>query len=156
MQENVGWFGERGSQTLRVPCRVTGGLQGGPRSPTPKVVAAPEVEPLFRERHPRFFAVLQATGLRDVYWVWRRALDRVKGRRDRLIVSLKEHAYEPVIPPLINWWKGRPFAPKMEMHCVPRAEVAAILAENGGRVVDTDEELMPGGFQSCRYWVVKK
>ena len=64
--------------------------------------------------------------------------------------------FEPVVPPMINWWKGRPFAPRMEMHCVPRAEVLAILAENGGRLIDTEEELMPGGFQSCRYWVAKK
>jgi SAM-dependent methyltransferase len=155
VQENVCWFGERGSQTLRVPCRVTGGLPHVPRPSAPKVVAVANVA-RFRERHPRMFDVLRATGLRDAYWAWRRALDGVKGRRDRLIVSLKEHAFDPVVPPLVNWWKRRPFAPRMEMYCVPRAKVTAILAENGGRLVGTEEELMPGGFQSCRYWVVKK
>ena len=55
----------------------------------------------------------------------------------------------------VNWWKRQPFAPRMEMHCVPRSGVLAILAEGGGRLVDTQEELMPAGFQSCRYWVGK-
>jgi SAM-dependent methyltransferase len=154
VQENVGWFGERGSPTLRIPCRVSGGMPARPSQS--KVVAVLEAEPLFRDRHPRLFAVLRATRIRDVYWAWRRALDRVKGQRDRAIVSLRRRAYEPVVPPLINWWRGRPFAPKMEMHCVPKAEVLATLAAHGGRVVYTEEELMPGGFQSCRYWVVKE
>ena len=153
VQENVGWFGERESPTLRVPCYVSGGLP--PRRHTVTAVAAPDVEPLFRERHPRVFAVLRATRIRDVYWSWRRGVDAIKARRDRVIVSLRTRVYEPIVPPLINWWKGRPFAPRMEMHCVPKADVLATLAANGGRVVYTEEELMPGGFQSCRYWVVK-
>jgi SAM-dependent methyltransferase len=153
VQENVGWFGQRGSPTLRVPCHVSGGLPPRPR--TPKVLAAPHVDPPFRERHPRLFAVLRATGIRDLYWAWRRGVDNVKGRRDRAIVTVRTRAYDPVVPPLINWWRGRPFAPKMEMHCVPRADVLATLVASGGRVVFTEEELMPGGFQSCRYWVVK-
>jgi hypothetical protein len=43
----------------------------------------------------------------------------------------------------------------MEMHCVPRSEVLAIVQEQGGRVVDTEEEMIPGGLQSYRYWIVK-
>jgi SAM-dependent methyltransferase len=155
VQENVGWFGERGSRTLRVVCHVHGGLPAPPRLSASEVtVAAAEVRP-FRERHPHTFGLLRATGLRDVYWTWRRSLDRVKSRRDRLIRAAREPLFQRVIVPANNWWAGRPFAPKMEMHCVPRVEVLAILADSGGRLVEVDEELTPGGFQSCRYWVLK-
>lgn len=147
VQENVSWFAQRGSDALCIPCRVAGGLPGPPpRQSSPEIVAL-EPELPFRERHPRVFRVLRATGLRDVYWAWRHTLDGVKARRDRLI--------EGLIHPLVNWWKGRPFAPKMEMHCVPRSEVLTILAEGGGRLLDVEAELMPGGFHSCRYWVSK-
>jgi SAM-dependent methyltransferase len=148
VQENVSWFAERGSEVLRISCRVAEGLPGPPpRCSTAEIVGAPEPKLPFRERHPRAFRVLRATGLRDVYWAWRRTLDGVKAHRDRMI--------ERLIHPLVNWWKGRPFAPRMEMHCVLRSEVLAILAEGGGRLVDVEEDLMPGGFQNCRYWVGK-
>jgi len=158
VQENVGWFGQRGSETLRVVCHVSGGLPAASRPPmhtSQKIETVAKPEPLFRERHPRTFGVLRATGLRDAYWIWRRALDRVKFRRNRLVWTLTERVFEPVVPPLVNWWKGRPFAPKMEMHWVQRSDVLAVLTESGGRLVYAEEELMPGGFQSCRYWVVK-
>jgi len=148
VQENVSWFAQQGSEALRIPCHVTDGLSAlPPRRSVREIAAAPEPEFPFRERHPRAFRVLRATGLRDVYWAWRHALDGVKARCDRLIQGL--------IHPLVNWWKRQPFAPRMEMHCVPRSDVLAILAEGGGRLVDTEEELMPGGFQSCRYWAGK-
>ena len=154
VQENVGWFAQWGSATLRIPCRVVGGLPGAPRRrPASATFVQPKLR--FSERHPRTFHVLRVTGLRDLYWVWRHALDRVKVHRDRFIVWSRERAFERVVIPLVNWWKGRPFAPKMEMHCVPRSEVLKILMEAGGRLVDAEEELMPGGFQSCRYWVRK-
>jgi hypothetical protein len=63
--------------------------------------------------------------------------------------------YEPYVPPVINWWNTLSFGPRMEMHCVPRAEILALVAEAGGRVVDVEEELMSGGYHSCRYWVKK-
>jgi SAM-dependent methyltransferase len=145
VQENVGWFAERGSPTIRIQCEVTGGTADpAPRRSAP--VALPPT-PLFRERHPLIFRVLYATGLRDAYWSGRRAIDRLKARRDRLI---RRHVH-----PLINWWLGRPFDAKMEMHCVPRSEVVALLEECGAQVVDTQDELVTGGFQSYRYWVTK-
>jgi SAM-dependent methyltransferase len=145
VQENVGWFAERGSPTVRLRCDVTGGaIDRTPRLPKP-MAAGPE--PLFRDRHPQIFRVLYASGVRDLYWSGRRALDRVKTRRDRAIRRR--------IHPLINWWLGRPFDAKMEMHCVPRSEVVALVAECGAQVVDTHEELVTGGFQSYRYWVTK-
>jgi hypothetical protein len=151
VQENINWFAERGSPTVRIACRVTGGLP-------PQRVASPEIRPPeapFRHRHPRIFRMLFATGLRDAYWAWRRVLDRVRTRRDRAIVAAREFGYDPVVPRLINWWRSRPFAPRMEMHCVPRSDVLAIVQESGGRVLDIEEELMPGGFQSYRYWISK-
>jgi SAM-dependent methyltransferase len=157
VQENVNWFAERGSETLRVPCQVTGGLPGRPPPPrpTPVVVRAPKPEePPFRERHPRIFRVLRATRLRDLYWIYRHSWDAFKVRRDRSIERMVKRLYEPYVPPLINWWNTLSFAPRMEMHCVPRAEIVALVAEHGGRVVDVEEELMPGGYLSCRYWVV--
>jgi ubiquinone/menaquinone biosynthesis C-methylase UbiE len=155
VQENVSWFAERGSQALRVRCRVTGGLPNAPRPSPAKTVVVRSIEPSFRERHPRVFTMLSATGCRTAYWAWRRMLDDVRRHRDRRIVSVREQVLG-MIRPLVNWWKGRPFAPRMEMYCVPRSKVIAIIAKNGGRVVDTEEELMPGGFLSCRYWVVKE
>jgi SAM-dependent methyltransferase len=151
VQENINWFAERGSPTARVACRVTGGLPARPAT-------SPEIsqpDPSFRHRHPRIFRVLFASGLRDAYWAWRRVLDRVRTRRDRAIVAARTFGYEPIAPTLINWWRSRPFAPRMEMHCVPRSEVLAIIRDHGGRVVDVEEELMPGGFQSYRYWISK-
>ena len=152
VQENVGWFAQRGSEVVRIPCHVTGGLPG-PAPGRPRVELA--AEPPFRERHPRIFRVLRATGLRDVYWAWRHAVDDVKRCRDRLMTSVGEVVYDPVIPPLINWWRGRPFAPRMEMYCVPRSDVLEIVTAEGGCVVDIEEELVTGGFRSCRYWIRK-
>ena len=147
VQENVGWFADRGSTALRIPTHITGGLPG----PHPRVrpdanEAGPEIP--FRERHPHVFRTVRATGLRDIYWTGRRGVDAVKERRDRVVRRL--------INPLIKWWKSRPQPEKMDMYCVARSEVLAILQQAGGHVVDVEEEMMPGGFQSCRYWVTKR
>ena len=72
------------------------------------------------------------------------------------IVPFQSSSFEPIIPPLVNWWNSRPFAPRMDMHCVARSEVVTLIAAGGGRVVAVDEELVPGGFQSCTYWVIKE
>jgi len=156
VQENVQWFAEHGSSTLRVPCRVTGGVPGPPPPrPAPVVVREPQPEePPFRERHPRTFRVLRATRVRDLYWMYRRAWDAFKVGRDRAIQQTVKRVYEPYVPPVINWWNTLSFAPRMEMHCVPRAEILALLADEGARVVDIEEESMAGGYLSCRYWVV--
>ena len=154
VQENAGWFAERGGHTVRVRCDVIGGEPAAPPPPVP-VEPAPAPVVLFRDRHPRAFAVLRVTRLRDVYWAGRRGLDAVKSQRDRGILWLKAHAYEPVVPPLINWWNRLSFAPRMEMHPVPRAEVEAIVAAAGGIVVDVEEEMTDGGYVSCRYWITR-
>jgi hypothetical protein len=38
---------------------------------------------------------------------------------------------------------------------LPRSEVLAVLRDAGARVVEVHEELVAGGFQSCRYWITK-
>jgi SAM-dependent methyltransferase len=148
VQENVAWFAEYGSDLLRIRCTVTGGASGPLRDWTKARGPIPESRPLFRERHPRTFAVLRLTRVRDAYWAWRRAVDHAKTRRDAFIRRR--------VHPVINWWKGRPFDPKMEMHCVPRVVVLETLETNGGRVINVEEELLPGGFQSYRYWVTRQ
>jgi hypothetical protein len=147
VQEDVSWFGERGSPTLRLPCVVGNGLA------TPRqTVNAPAPPPAtFSARHPRAFTIMRATGVRDVYWAWRRGVDRVKTVRDRAREDVRDVLG---IPRLINWWKRGPFSPRMEMHCVPRAEVEAILKDAGGHIVHVDEEWTPG-YLSCRYWITK-
>ena len=67
VQEDVVWFGDRGSTTLRVPFVVGNGLTQPRRQPK-TVASAP---PPFRVRHPRVFRVLSATGVRDAYWAAR-------------------------------------------------------------------------------------
>jgi hypothetical protein len=84
--------------------------------------------------------------------MWRRALDRVRAGRDSAIVGIRRMR---TVLRAINWWRSRPFAPRMEMHCVPRQEVVALIQDRGGHVVDIEEEPMPGGLQSYRYWVRK-
>ena len=146
VQENVGWFSEHGSPTLRVPCDVTGGVDGPPLRPIEKPARSSRV-PRFSERHPRMFGVLRATGLRNAYWTARRALDSVKSRRDAAI--------RRSVHPLLNRWERVSFRPRMEMHCIPASEVRALVESHGGRVIHVDEEMLPGGYLSCRYWVTK-
>jgi SAM-dependent methyltransferase len=136
VQEDVGWFGDRSGETLRVPVVVGNGLALPRRAPKP----APAPAPTFRQRHPEVFRVLQATGIRDGYWAWRRAVDRA-----RAAVS---------VPRLINWWRRGPLSARMEMYCVPRDEVIRLVSNAGGRIVDVEQELTPG-YRSCRYWVTK-
>jgi SAM-dependent methyltransferase len=146
VQEHVGWFAEHGSAPLRVPCAVNGGLDGPPLPPIAPLAASSSA-PRFSERHPQLFAALRACGVRDVYWAGRRMVDGIKGGRDELIRRR--------LHPVINWWERQSFAPRMEMHCLPRAEVEALVAAAGGRVLHVDDEMMSGGYQSCRYWVVR-
>jgi SAM-dependent methyltransferase len=153
VQEDVAWFNASGSPTLRLPCVVSGGVAPA-RLPKSGSVAPPRPAPPepFRDRHPRAFAIMRATGVRDVYWASRRAVDRVKAARDRVIVAARERLR---LGRLVNWWRKRPFAARMEMHCVPRAEVLSIVEGAGGRLVHVEEEWTPG-YLSCRYWIVKE
>ena len=153
VQENISWFADRGSPTTRIACRITGGLP-----PAHVGEGREDAKPAtsFRHRHPRIFRVLLTTGLRDTYWAWRRLVDRIRTRRDRVVVAVREFGYDPLVPRLINWWRNRPFAPRMEMHCVPRSDVLGIVQKHGATVVDVEEELIPGGLQSYRYWICKR
>lgn len=152
VQEDVSWFAARGSAPAHVACRVEGGATQLPPlvgDAPPSVPAKTEPEEPgvpFRFRHPRVFAVLRATRLRDGYWAWRRGVDAVKTKRDDLIRLGKTR--------LVNWRKRRRVGPHMEMHCVPRAQVAAIVEACGARLADAEEERTPH-FLSYRYWVVK-
>jgi hypothetical protein len=138
VQEDLDWFAAMGSTPTRARCTVTGGL-APIAAPPPPAASRPAEAPPFRERHPLAFGLFRATGVRNAYWTWRRAVDRVKHRRDRLL----------------NWWAGVSFAPRMEMHCLPRADVEAAIAAVGGRTVAVDTEMTAGGYESCRYWVVR-
>ena len=60
------------------------------------------------------------------------------------------------VHPAINWWQGLSLDARMEMHCVPRAEVIALIESCGARVVAVENEEMVGGYQSCRYWAVRR
>jgi SAM-dependent methyltransferase len=142
VQEDVAWFAERGSESLRVPVVVGTGVTPAP----------PEPQPTFRGRHPQVYKLLRATGLRDAYWVWRRALDGVRMARDAVVITVQQRR---AVRRLVRWWESRPFAPVMEMHWVPRAEVVDLVVRAGGHVVEVEEERTPG-YLSCKYWVVKR
>jgi hypothetical protein len=150
VQEHVRWFADAGSPTVRIPCTVYGSEQGAYVRPAigPAPVEGADASP-FRERYPTAYRVLRATGLRDVYWSWRRSVDRLKTRRDRVLSVVK--------PVVVNWWKRRRqrfTGPVMEMHPLPQEDVSRLIASSGGRLVWTEVELVPG-FESCRYWVSK-
>jgi SAM-dependent methyltransferase len=145
VQEDVAWFEARGSPTARIPCRVTGPPPTSPIEPRPtgrKAERPPEPPPpdvLFRDRHPRLHRALRATGLRAAYWFWRRRIDDLKRRRDRIRDRPRPR---------------RRTEPVMEMNCIREQEIQALVAEGGGRVVDLERERVAGGFLSVRYWVV--
>jgi hypothetical protein len=43
----------------------------------------------------------------------------------------------------------------MVMHCVPRAQVVALIERLGASVLTVEQELTRGGYQSCRYWITR-
>lgn len=73
VQEEVAWFGERGSRPARVRCRVTGGR-------APQAEAARE---RFRGRYPRLHQALIALGLDSLRGAYRRATKRRREARGR-------------------------------------------------------------------------
>ena len=133
VQEDVLWFGDRGSIPARVRVVVEGGLPARAKPPAePRAVRPPA-----RVRHPRLFLVFKATGLRAAYWTVRRMIDAAKDHKSA-------------------WRRWRSHhRPHMDMYCVPQDEVEALIRECGGTLVDTEKELVRGGFQSYRYWVVR-
>jgi hypothetical protein len=139
VQEDLDWFAAQGSTPARVRCAINGGLPAL-AEPAVEAPAARRERPPFRARHPAAFRLFRATGIRTVYWAWRRALDAVKHRRDRAI----------------NWWAGVSFAPRMDMHCLPRTDVEHLIAAHGGRLIHVDTEMTMGGYESCRYWVERR
>ena len=70
-----------------------------------------------------------------------------------MIDAAKDH--KDFLPTAWRRWRSH-HRPHMDMHCVPQDEVAALIHECGGTLVDTEKELVPGGFQSYRYWVVRE
>ena len=85
VQEDVTWFGERGSETLSIPVVVGSGV--GPLKPVRATPARADVS----EPSPvRIRVVSTATGVREAYWIWRRAVDRVKRVRDAIVVFFKK------------------------------------------------------------------
>jgi SAM-dependent methyltransferase len=150
VQEHVQWFADAGSPTVRIPCTVFGSEKGTlARSALPAGPIETADLPPFRQKYPVAYRLLRATRLRDLYWAWRRGVDRVKTRRDRVLAVIK--------PVAVNWWKRRRqrfTGPVMEMHPIAQDEVRRLIASGGGRLVWTEVELVPG-FESCRYWVSK-
>jgi SAM-dependent methyltransferase len=135
VQEEVTWFAQAGSEAERLEIRVEGGAGPLPSRVLPAAPAAPpgRATTRFLQRRPRLRRALEAVGLAAVY---RAARAAAEGAR-----AWTRAAAAP-----------RP-APRMEMNCVARSEVEALMQSLGARVVDVQTELLPGGFQSCRYWV---
>jgi hypothetical protein len=141
VQEDVCWFGDRGSNLARISVVVEGGLPA--RAKPPAVNPPPKAaRPPARVRHPRLFSLFKATGLRAAYWTVRRMID-----------VARDHQH--VLPAAWRRWRSH-HRPHMDMHCVPQDDVAALIREHGGALLDIEKELVPGGFQSYRYWVVRR
>ena len=131
VQEDVAWFGDRGSSTARVEVIVQGGRPADPAEARLRAQSPPE--PL-RQRYPGLYRAYKATGVRGLvkavrYVVW-------TARREREV------------------WRRAP-GTTMEMHCIPQDEVAALVRECGATLVEAEKHPMDGGFQSRRYWVVR-
>jgi SAM-dependent methyltransferase len=43
----------------------------------------------------------------------------------------------------------------MVMHCLPRAQVVELIERLGASVLAVEQELISGGYQSCRYWITR-
>jgi len=99
-----------------------------PAAPGPPAEAPVEVprRPRFRERHPKTFTWLERTG------------------GLKLIRTIQGRMY----PESPAGWRA------MEMNCLPRLEVEALLEAAGARVVVAERHPLPG-FKSYRYWVAR-
>ncbi len=123
VEEGVCWFGERDSEKAQVPIVVTPASAPAAEEVDAKSPSPAPPRPRFRERHPTTFAWLERTGgLRPI----------------RAIQGL-------MYPDSPAGWRA------MEMNCLPRPEVEALLEAAGAHVVMADRHLLPG-FKSYRYW----
>ena len=110
VQENVGWFGQRGSETLRIVVprqrRASGRVSttAAHVSEDSRPSRSPNLRSASATRGRSACSAPRVCAMRP--GIWRRALDRVKFRRNRLVWTLTERVFEPVVPPLVNWWKG--------------------------------------------------
>jgi SAM-dependent methyltransferase len=84
--------------------------------------------PRFGERHPNLRRALVAMGLDAVRLTIGRARERFEAVRRE---------------------------PTMVMYCIPRAEVTECVEASGGQLLEVEQELLPDGFQSCRYWITR-
>ena len=95
---------------------------------------------LLQRRYPAVRRPLRTAGAGAV----RAWLDRC------LMMSRRQARY------LRNAWRRRTATtPIMEMHCVPRGDVEAVVSAAQRRVVDIDTDILEGGFRSRVYWVVR-
>lgn len=124
VEEGVCWFGERDSEKAQVPIVVTPVTAPTAEAMDLKSPSPTPPRPRFRERHPTTFAWLQKTG-------GLRLIRAVQGLRH---------------PAAKRDWRS------MEMNCLPRTEVEALLEAAGAHVVMAERHLLPG-FKSYRYWV---
>jgi SAM-dependent methyltransferase len=128
VQEGVAWFGWHASPTARFPVRVVSGSTTSVATEAPPFPKSPP-PPSVPERAPTAPSRLRRAGA---------------AAYRRLRRLLPERAPEK---PVAAEWQ-----PVMEMHCVPKAEVVALLTQHGARVLDVERHSLPG-FRSYRYWV---
>jgi SAM-dependent methyltransferase len=129
VQEHVAWFAESGSPTARLRFAVTGG------EPAPVFPATPRPRRPLQDRRPGLYRIVRPLGLLEARRWYRR-------RRDALRSAVVK-AYASC----------RPATPVMEMNCILRTDVVATVTSAGAEVCHVDTTLLPGGFQSCLYWV---
>jgi SAM-dependent methyltransferase len=83
----------------------------------------------FAERFPRFHSALVSLGLDVVRGGFKRYRERRRTGR---------------------WQRAA-----MVMHCLPRAQVVALIERLGASVLTVEQEVTSGGYQSCRYWITR-
>lgn len=141
VQEHVAWFGEHGPSACRAAFEIVGGAE--PAAPLPSAPEAPlpSKTARLRESLPHVYDALVRAGVRDgvrsLRAAWREGGFEIRARTARLRAEIGARVAEPI----------------MEMHCVVRSEVIELLDASGGEVLLVETDTLPGGFQSCRYWV---
>lgn len=143
VQEGVAWFHEKsGAAPLRLRCRA----EGGTDQPRPRLLAAPArpAGPSFRERYPLAHELLA------------RRL-RLPELRNAALAAAEAAAWHG----RIGFWRAREAVrrvldPPMQMNGIPRADVLALLADSGARLLEAERsELTEAGWQAYRYWATR-